>query len=180
MKKSVLTRRQRILFLCRSAMIAALYVVLTYLAGMLGLASGAIQIRLSEALCILPLFTPAAIPGCILGCFLSNLLLACPWQDIVFGTLATAIGVGAGYLLRRWGFWAVALPTVISNSLIVPAVLVYAYGLKMALWFYVLTVCIGEILSVCALGALLYFGVRKHAGRLFGTEASVFSNRKGF
>ena len=62
------------LFLTQAAMIAALYVVLTYIANLFGLASGVIQIRLSEMLCILPVFTPAAIPGLFIGCLLSNIL----------------------------------------------------------------------------------------------------------
>ena len=72
--------RKRTLFTCTAAAIAALYVALTYASAALGLASYAIQVRFSEALCILPFFTPAAIPGCILGCFLSNLLLGALWR----------------------------------------------------------------------------------------------------
>ena len=83
----------------QAAIIAALYVVLTYLAGMLGLASGAIQIRFSEALTILPVFTPAAIPGLFAGCILSNLFTGCALPDIVVGSLATLIGA----VLCLWG-----------------------------------------------------------------------------
>ena len=64
-------------FLTLAAVIAALYVAFTYLAALLGLASGAVQVRLSEALVALVIFTPAAIPGMTLGCLLANLLTGC-------------------------------------------------------------------------------------------------------
>ena len=73
----------------QAAMIAALYVVLTFLASALGLASGSIQVRFSEALTILPFFTPAAVPGLAVGCLLSNVITGCALPDIIFGTLAT-------------------------------------------------------------------------------------------
>ena len=67
-------RNKKVLFAVQAAMIAALYVVLTYITNLLGLASGTIQVRFSEALCILPVFTPAAIPGLFIGCLISNLI----------------------------------------------------------------------------------------------------------
>lgn len=92
------------LFLTQAAMIAALYVVLTYIANLFGLASGVIQIRLSEMLCILPVFTPAAIPGLFIGCLLSNILTGCVIWDILFGSLATLAGAIGTYLLRNHKF----------------------------------------------------------------------------
>ena len=86
------------------AAIITLYVVLTYLSNAFGLANGAIQFRLSEALTILPFFTPAAIPGLAIGCFLSNLLTGCVGLDIVLGTLATLLGAVGSYYLRRFKF----------------------------------------------------------------------------
>ncbi|MBO5487616.1 MAG: QueT transporter family protein, partial [Eubacterium sp.] len=82
----------KVLLLVQAAMIAALYIVLTFIANALGLASQAIQIRFSEALTILPYFTPAAIPGLFVGCLLSNILTGCALPDIIFGSLATLIG----------------------------------------------------------------------------------------
>ena len=78
-----------ILLLCQAALIAALYIVLTFLANAMGLANYAVQVRFSEALTILPFFTPAAIPGLFVGCLLSNILTGCALPDIVFGSLAT-------------------------------------------------------------------------------------------
>ena len=80
------------LLLVQAAMIAALYVVLTFIANELGLASQAVQLRFSEALTVLPYFTPAAIPGLFIGCLLSNVLTGLALPDIVFGSIATLIG----------------------------------------------------------------------------------------
>jgi len=158
--------RKHLLFLCQSALIAALYTVLTVLVGSFGLASGVIQIRVSEALCILPIFTPAAIPGLAIGCLLSNLFLGSLWQDVLFGTLATLLGALGAYWLRRHA-WAAPLPTVLANTLIIPPVLAYAYRFEGGLGFFALTVGLGEVISAYLLGLLLYFALKPHASRLF-------------
>lgn len=147
------------------AIIAALYVVLTYLAGMLGLASGAIQIRFSEALTILPVFTPAAIPGLFAGCILSNLFTGCALPDIVFGSLATLIGAVCTRKLRKLPYLA-PVPPIIANTVIVPFVLLYAYGVR-PLWLSFLTVFAGELISCGILGVLLYFVMKKRAAHIF-------------
>lgn len=149
----------------QAAIIAALYVVLTYLAGMLGLASGAIQIRFSEALTILPVFTPAAIPGLFAGCILSNLFTGCALPDIVFGSLATLIGAACTRKLRKLPYLA-PVPPIIANTVIVPFVLLYAYGVK-PLWLSFLTVFAGELISCGILGMLLYFVMKKRAAHIF-------------
>lgn len=160
--------RKHILFLCQSALIAALYTVLTMLVGSFGLASGVIQVRVSEALCILPIFTPAAIPGLTLGCLISNLLMSALWQDVLFGTLATLLGALGAYWLRRRS-WAAPIPTVLANTLIIPPVLAYAYGFEGGLGYFALTVGLGEVISAYLLGLLLYFSLKPHAKRLFHT-----------
>ena len=81
-------KHKRLALLTQGALIAALYTALTYLINYFGLANGAIQVRISEALTILPVFTPAAIPGLFIGCLLSNLLTGAAIWDIVFGSLA--------------------------------------------------------------------------------------------
>ena len=143
------------LFLTQAAMIAALYVVLTYIANLFGLASGVIPIRLSEMLCILPVFTPAAIPGLFIGCLLSNILTGCVIWDILFGSLATLAGAIGTYLLRNHKF-VFTLPPVAANMIVVPLVLQYAYGVPDAVWYLAVTVGAGEVISVCILGMLLY------------------------
>ncbi len=148
-------------FLTQSALIAALYIVLTYLANSLGLASGAIQIRISEALCILPVFTPNAICGLFLGCFISNILTGCVIWDVIFGSLATLIGAVFTYLLRNHKYLA-CIPPIISNTLIVPFVLKYAYGLPAGLGYFILTVGAGEIISCGILGTILLMYLKKY------------------
>ncbi len=148
-------------FMAHSAIIAALYVVLTYIASILGLSSGAIQIRFSEALAILPVFTSAAIPGLFIGCFISNILSGCVIWDVIFGSLATLIGAVFTYFLRNHEKYAF-IPPILSNTIIVPFVLKYAYGLPAGLAYLVLTVGIGEILSCGVLGSLLLLYLKKY------------------
>ena len=137
-----------------SAIIAALYVVLTLAAQLLGLASGAIQVRFSEALTILPVFTSAAIPGLAIGCLISNIIAGGVIWDIIFGTFATLIGAVGTYILRNHR-WAAPIPPIVANAVIVPFVLIYAYGATEALPFLMLTVGIGEVISAGVLGTVL-------------------------
>lgn len=166
-------KNKGVVFIVQGAMIAALYVVLTMLANALGLSSYSIQIRFSEALCILPFFTPAAIPGLWIGCLIANLMTGAIIWDIIFGSLATLIGAVGTYLLRKHKF-ACTLPPVIANMVIVPFVLRYGYGLKTiykgidwSIPFNVVTVGIGEIISVCILGGLLLKVLSKYRNVLF-------------
>ncbi|MBQ2285446.1 MAG: QueT transporter family protein [Clostridia bacterium] len=150
----------------QAALIAALYVVLTFVANAMGLASGAIQIRLSEALTILPCFTPAAIPGLFIGCLISNILVGSVIWDIVFGSLATLIGaIGTHYLRKRK--WLSPLPPIISNTFIVPLILRYAYGILLPLPLMMLTVGIGEIISCGILGGVVHSSLQKYQHKLF-------------
>ena len=140
--------------------IAALYVVLTMLANAFGLASGAIQVRLSEALTILPCFTSSAVPGLTVGCVLANLITGCaPW-DLVFGSLATLIGAVGTLLLRRKPLLA-WIPPVLSNAVIVPFVLQKVYGVPDAWWYLMLTVGAGEVIACGVLGLILYKSLAK-------------------
>ena len=142
-------------------MIAALYVVLTFIANLAGLASGVIQVRLSEVLTILPVFTAAAVPGLAVGCVLANLLTGCALWDVVFGSLATLIGALGTRLLRKKSPMLAVLPPILSNMLIVPLVLQQVYGVEDAFWYLMLTVGAGEIISCGALGLLLYRSLKK-------------------
>ncbi len=148
-------------FLAQSAIIAALYVVLTYLANVLGLASGAVQVRFSESLTILPVFTPAAIPGLFIGCFISNILSGCVIWDVVFGSVATLLGAIFTYLLRKHKKLA-PIPPILANTIIVPFVLKFAYGLPASLGYFILTVGAGEIISCGILGTALLLYLQKY------------------
>ncbi len=161
MKRSSL---ERIRYVCQAGIVAALYTVLTLLIGAFGLANGAIQLRVSEALCILPVFFPAAIPGLTLGCLISNLFLGALWQDVLFGTLATLIGAVGARLLRKLPYLA-PLPTVLSNTLIIPPVLAFAYHAEGGIPYLMLTVGLGELLSAHLLGILLLLALRRRGAR---------------
>ncbi|MDD6667777.1 MAG: QueT transporter family protein [Lachnospiraceae bacterium] len=147
-------KNKKALYITQAAMIAALYVVLTVFINAFNLASGAIQVRISEALCILPVFTPAAIPGLFIGCLLANLVTGAMIWDIIFGSLATLLGAIGTYYLRKTRF-AFTLPPVIANMIVIPPVLMLAYHVPDAWWFLVITVGLGEVISVCILGFIL-------------------------
>lgn len=143
------------LFLCQAALIAALYVLLTLLAKVFGLDQGVVQLRFSEALCILPVFLRAAVPGVTLGCFLANLLTGAVWLDLLVGPIATLFGALGTYALRKYLYLA-PLPPIFCNTLMIPFVLCYGYGMEQAIPLMMLTVGLGEVLSVYGLGLLLY------------------------
>lgn len=151
-------KSKKLVFICQAAVIAALYVVLTYVFS--AFASGVIQVRVSEALTILPAFTPAAIPGLVIGCLLSNTLTGCVLLDIIFGSVATLIGALGSYALRRHT-WLVPIPPIVSNMIIVPFVLRFAYGATDAFPFMMATVGAGEIISCYLLGMILYGALKK-------------------
>lgn len=144
------------------AVVAALYVVLTYLANSLGLASGAVQVRLSEILTVMPVVTPYAIPGLFIGCVLANILTGCALWDVVFGSLATLIGAIGTYLLRKYNLLAV-IPPILANAIIVPFVLLFVYSLEGTYWYFFLTVGIGEIISCGVFGAILLKTLKKYS-----------------
>ena len=149
--------------LALGGMVAALYVVLTFVANAFGLASGAIQVRISEGLCLLPCLFPAAVPGLTVGCLLANILTGCvPW-DIVFGTLATLIGAVGTRMMRSRPYlsW---IPPVLSNTIIVPIVLMKAYGVDTAWPLLCFQIFAGEMISCCVIGILIYQGVKSIPG----------------
>ena len=163
MKKSKAT------FITEAAMIAAVYVVLTVLFAPFGF--GEIQIRVSEALTILPLFPPAAIPGLFIGCILANLLGGAILPDIIFGSLATLIGAVGTWLLTKGqkNKYLAPVPPIIANTLIVPFVLYYGYGINMPIPLMMLTVGAGEVISCGVIGLILLTALEKV--KLPGMEA---------
>ena len=161
------TKHQSVLFLAQGAMIAAIYVVLTLVFA--PFSYGEVQVRISEALTILPLFTPAAIPGLFVGCLISNILGGCVLPDIIFGSLATLIGAIGTYMLRRQNKILAPLPPIIANVLIVPFVLRYAYQVPLPIPFMMLTVGIGEVISCGVLGMVLHTALNKYRHTIFKT-----------
>ena len=139
--------------LCLSAVIAALYAALTL--GFQAISYGAVQFRVSEAMTLLPVLFPEAVPGLAVGCLISNLFnpMGATVYDVVFGTLATLL---AAFLTRhiKGSIWLRALPPVICNAIIIGMVLTYAYGIDL-LWMNMLTVGIGQAVVCYALGVPL-------------------------
>ena len=157
-------RRSSALYLTRGAMIAALYVAITWLCSVVGLSSGVIQFRISEAMCILPVFLPEAVPALFIGCMISNLIAGGVVWDVILGAVATLLGAIGARLLRRLPkafMWVATLPTLLANVLIVPPVLIFAYGALDAYWFIALTVGIGELACACIGGTMLYFILKR-------------------
>ena len=156
-------KNKKVLFLTQAAMIAAIYVVLTII--FRPFSFGEIQVRIAEALTILPVFTPAAIPGLFIGCLIGNLLGGSVLWNVIFGSLATLIGALFTYLLRNRSKYLAPLPPILANTVIVPFVLYYAYGVNLPIPLMMLTVGIGEVISCGVLGMIVYTGLRK--SRLF-------------
>lgn len=160
--------KSKALFITHAAVIAALYTVLTVFIAAFNLASGAIQIRISEALTILPYFTPAAIPGLFIGCLLSNIITGAAIWDVIFGSLATLIGaIGTYFLSRKVSEWLAPVPPILANTLIIPFVLTYAYGIPDGIPFLMLTVGAGEVLSCGVLGLILLLAIEPIKHRIF-------------
>lgn len=164
----------KVRFLAQGAVIAALYAVLTYVAAAMNLAYGPVQFRFSEALTVLPVFTPAAVPGLALGCFLSNLASPLGMVDWVFGTTATLIAaLGsralAGIRVKEIPVLA-PLPPVLANAAIVGlevACLSDAGGFAWANFSWAafgagaLSVGLGELVVCYALGIPLMIALQK-------------------
>lgn len=164
-------KNRKLLFITRGAVIAALYVVLTLVSASFNLASYEVQMRLSEALCILAAFTPVAIPGLTIGCIISNLIFWVGPLDLIFGPLATLIGAIGTYLLRniamkgKLGFVA-AIPPVLSNAIIIPFVLAYSIDAKLSIPMLMLTVGLGELIACGVIGTVLFYVLKRYRNKL--------------
>lgn len=170
MKRNDLTTNllRKTLQIVYGAAIAALYTILTV--AFAPISYGPIQTRISEALCILPFFTPAAVPGLFAGCAISNLFMGQP-IDAVFGSLATLIGAIGTYALRKNGNrFLASVPPVLANAIIIPWVLRYAYGAEDMIWFMMVTVGAGEILTAGILGQVLLRTLERYKRVIFPGE----------
>lgn len=136
-------------FLMQAAIISAIYATMTIL--LMPFSYGVMQVRVSEALTILPYFTPAAIPGLFIGCLVSNLVGPYGIMDMVLGSGATLIAAAGSYFLRSKPL-LVPLPPVIANGIIIGGMLYYAYAVPMPLIACVLWVAAGELIACYAIG----------------------------
>ena len=142
--------------LCLSGIIAALYAGLTIL--LQAISFSAVQVRVSEAMTLLPVLMPAAIPGLTVGCFLANIISPVGWMDMVFGTMATLIAAILTRILRK-NLYLAALMPVLSNAIIIGVMLHVAFGEP--LWMSMLTVGAGEALACFVLGIPLVKALEK-------------------
>ena len=145
-------------FLTEAAIIAAIYTVLVLVFSFSSF--GPIQFRVAEALTILPYFTPAAIPGVSIGCFLSAVLTGADILDLIFGSLATLIAAILSYQLRRHKF-LVPIPPILVNALVIPWILRFAYGEAQPVPLMMLTVGAGQLFAAGVLGIVLLFSLDK-------------------
>ena len=161
------SQQSKALYIAQSAIIAAMYVALTLVFA--PISYGAIQVRISEMLTILPMFTPAAIPGLFLGCLIANLIGGAIIWDIIFGSIATLIGAVFGYLLRK-NRWLVPIPAIIANVVIVPLVLRYGYGINIPILLLALYIAIGEIAGCYVLGEILGAILSRYGKHIFRNQ----------
>ena len=151
-----------VLFIARAGLIGALYAVLSYISAPLTFFG--FQFRLSEAMTVLPVFFPEAILGLFVGCIVSNTITGAVFFDILFGSLATLIGALIAYLMRKLPqglLWLATVPAIISNTLIIPPVLVAFYGSTESYAFLTLTVFVGEAVTAGGLGTLLLYQLKR-------------------
>lgn len=147
--------------LMQAAIIASTYAVLTI--AIAPLSYGVMQFRVSEALTVLPMFTPAAIPGLFIGCIVANIISPMGVIDMILGSLATLIAGFCSYKLREKR-WLVPLPPVIANGIVIGAMLHYVYGVPVALPLCMLWVALGEALACYGLGYPLSRILEKYKG----------------
>ena len=152
-------------FLAEAAVIGAIYVVLTLLFA--PLSYGEIQIRFSEALTILPFFTPAAIPGLFIGCLIANMLGGGIMLDVIAGSLTTLVAAYLTWMLRNKSKYLASVPPVVLNALVIPWVLKYGYGEPLPIPFLMGTVGIGEILTASIMGTVLLCVLDRYKNVIF-------------
>lgn len=166
---------KKILNIVQSALIASLYVVLTYISNVFGLANGIIQIRISEALTILPIFTPAAISGLFVGCIISSILTNCAIYDVIFGSLATLLGAYGTLLIKnicqnkensKTTSILATIPTIIANTLIIPWILAKVYNLEGSILYFTVTIFISEVISAGIGGYFLAKALESHKDQM--------------
>ena len=173
-------RNKSVLFITQAAVIAAIYVVLCQIFAPISFRD--VQVRIAEALTILPFFTPAAIPGLFVGCILGNLLGGAIPLDVVFGSFATLIGALGTWAIGKWIRGKhpngnkikclLPVPPILSNTIIIPFILFYGYGIHVPIWMQMATVGLGEVLSCGVIGMILLFALEKAGARLFSLQAN--------
>lgn len=164
-----MTRQEKTRFIITGALIAAAYAGLTYLSNVFGLAYGPIQLRLSEMMTVLPVFTPAAIPGLTMGCFIAN-IGSFNAADMLFGTLATLAAAILTYHLRdiKWRNLPILalLPPVLINAILIGFEIALFYLPEgFGFWGFIISgieVGIGQVIVCYIFGIPFYLAVKKY------------------
>jgi len=170
-------------YVIQTFVIALLYIILTIIADQFGMAKNIVQIRISDALAVLPYFTPAAIPGLFIGCFVSNGLISLTTDPntgkmvlstvaqyyVLYGSIATLIGAIGGFILRKYKF-IVGVPTIIANTIAMPLIFKFIFRYDERLLKCVLTVGVGELISCGLLGIALLMALEDSKDKLFPTN----------
>ena len=153
-------KRMTTKYLITAAVIAAVYATLTLI--LMPISYGVMQVRVSEALTILPYFTPAAIPGLFIGCLVANIVGPNGILDIVLGSSASLIAAVLSYMLRGKPL-LVPMPPVVINALVIGPMLKYVYGIDIPLIFCILWVGLGQLIACYGIGyPLLRYLKRYH------------------
>lgn len=162
------------IFIIQMIFIAASYTAITVLENMFfggkvdsGITKGIIQLRLADALTVLPVFTPAAIPGLFFGCLITNKVIGCPNFDIIYGSLATLVAAILTFAVRKKRFFA-PVPPIVINMIVVPLMFTYCYKFDdRPFWQYALFIGISGIISCGVLGIALMLGLDDYKKTLF-------------
>ena len=151
-------KNKTVLYLCQAGVIAAVYFVLVFI--LQPISFGALQVRVAEALTLMPALMPGAIPGLTIGCFLTALLpgsFGAP--DMIFGTLASLLAATSTYFMRKLPPWLLPLPSILFNAIIVGAMISKLAELPLALTM--LEVGAGQMIATYVLGLPLFYGLRR-------------------
>lgn len=147
--------------LLKGALIGALYAALTLIAQPISF--GLVQMRVSEAMCVLPYYSTAAVPGLFIGCLVANLVSGAPIWDVIFGSLATLIAAFLTAKMRKWGApkYLVPLPAVAVNAVIVGLLLYHVYAVPVSLALCMLSVAAGQVIACYGFGTVLMIIIEK-------------------
>ncbi len=162
--------KNKSLYIAQAAIIAAVYVLITL--AIAPISSGLIQCRFSEALCILPFFTPAAIPGLFVGCLLANLITGAVIYDVICGSLATLLAAAFTWQIARACPCKLAkalapLPAVLVNAVVVGYLLAYVYAVPAPFVLCMLYVAAGQIIACYGAGLPLLLLLERYGNKLF-------------
>ena len=166
------TQRNKLRFLMQASLIAAIYTALCLLLQPISFGFGGVQLRVAEALTLLPVLMPAAVPGLTVGCLLSNIMGGATMLDVVFGTLTTFAAAVVTRRLRDKPLLAAA-PPVLFNAVVVGALLRYAYGVPMHLLLCMASVGLGQLVACYALGLPMLKGLNRLPQKYFVTDTMV-------